>query len=164
MTHKLPTRILAIFFAASLLAACTSAGSSGEPTPTFTPRPTPWGPAAKIAVSLPANLPCRRSGNHCADWSFTVAFTAQNNIAAKVENIRMVFVSPENVVYASGGYPQWVSVDIPIPANGAGQYLGKAVNPKDPDLKGGRMDFFYQGYDEHGNKFSGKISTALSGY
>ena len=144
------------------LSSCTGASQSPSPTPTFSPRPTPWGPPAKITANLNSPLTCKLSGSRCKEWQFTVTFTSENNLGAKVENMRMAFVSHENEIYAEGGFPTWFAVNIPIPANGSAQYQGKAVNPKDPDLTDGRMDFFYQGWDDNGNKFSGKISVTLT--
>lgn len=145
-----------------LLSGCII--TSQFPIPTATPavRPTPWGPPASIDVRIASSLPCKQSGNRCQDWPFTVTFTSENNIGARVENLRMAFVSKENEIYAEGGFPTWFGVNIPIPANGSAQYQSKAVNPKNPDLAGGRMDFIYQGYDDNGNKFSGKISVSLN--
>lgn len=145
------------------LSACSSEGILYGPTATFTPRPTPWGPAAKISVNLPETISCKKSGERCAEWSFTVSFTSENGIGGKVENIRMAFVSKDNIIYAEGGYPTWKAVKVIIPANGSGMYTISVANPKDPDLMGGRMDFMYQGYDANGNKFSGKISVTLTG-
>lgn len=142
------------------LSSCSSASQS--PTPTFTPRPTPWGPPAKITADLAATLPCKLSGDRCKEWQFTVTFTSENNIGGKVENMRMAFVSKDNEIYAVGGFPTWFGVDIPIPAKDSAQYQGKVTNPKNPDLTGGRMDYFYQGWDDNGNKFSGKISGTLT--
>ena len=144
------------------LSSCDGASQSSAPTPTFTPRPTPWGPPAKVTASLASTLPCKLSGDRCKEWQFTVTFTSENNIGGKLENMRMAFVSRENEIYAEGGFPTWFGVDIPIPANGSAQYQGKVTNPKEPDLTDGRMDYFYQGYDENGNKFSGKISVTLT--
>jgi hypothetical protein len=146
----------------SFISGCSGASQSSAHTPTFTPRPTPWGPPASITARLASTLPCKLSGDRCREWQFTVTFTSDNNIGGKLENMRMAFVSRENEVYAKGGFPTWFGVNIIIPANGSAQYQGKVVNPKTPDLAGGRMDFFYQGYDDNGNKFSGKISVTLT--
>lgn len=152
--------LIFLIFTVLFLANCSSAPQS--PTPTFTPRPTPWGPPAKISAHLDSSLPCKLSGDCCKEWPFTVTFTSENNVGGKVENMRMAFVSRENEIYAEGGFPTWFGVDIPIPANGSTQYQGKVVNPQKPDLTGGRMDYFYQGFDDNGNKFSGKISVTLT--
>lgn len=144
------------------LSGCAAEGVSPAPTSTFTPRPTPWGPPASITARLASTLPCKLSGDRCREWLFTVTFTSDNNIGAKVENMRMAFVSRENEGFAEGGFPTWFGVNVPIPANGSAQYQGKVINPKTLDLTGGRMDYFYQGYDDNGNKFSGKISVMLT--
>jgi hypothetical protein len=163
MKHKFNIIILSVIISLFFISGCGDEGILYGPTPTFTPRPTPWGPAAKITVSLPTTISCKKSGERCMEWPFLVTFTSENNIGGRVENMRLVFVTKDNVGYAEGGYPTWVSVNIPIPADGKAQYTGKAVNPKEPDLEGGRMDFYYQGTDANGNKFSGKISTILAG-
>lgn len=160
MKKKYIQTMILLIFTAFLLANCNSTPQS--PTPTFTPRPTPWGSPAKITANLASALPCKLSGDRCREWQFTVTFTSVNNIGAKVENMRMAFVSKDNEIYAEGGFPTWFGVDIPILANGSAQYQGKVVNPKKPDLTGGRMDYFFQGYDDNGNKFSGKISVTLT--
>jgi hypothetical protein len=162
MLKKTNWLIFFIFILIFFLASCS--GASQSPTLTATPsiRPTPWGPSAKITARFDSPLPCKLVGERCQEWGFTVTFISENNVGARVENLRMAFVSKENEIYAEGGFPTWFGVDIPIPANGSAQYQGKAVNPGKPDLAGGRMDFIYQGYDENGNKFSGKISATLT--
>ncbi len=160
MLKKSNQFIILLFISIIFLANCN--GAPQTPTPTFTPRPTPWGPTASIAAHLDSSLPCKSSGDRCKEWLFTITFNSENNIGGKVENMRMAFVSKGNEIYAEGGFPTWFGVNIPIPANGSAQYQGKVANPKEPDLTGGRMDFFYQGWDENGNKFSGKISVTLT--
>jgi hypothetical protein len=161
MTHTSAKFALLAFFL--LTAACSASPAIHTPTPAPIARPTPWGPAAVITAALPDKISCTQGSTRCESWPFNVTFKSENGIGGQVENMRMVFVSSENVVYAEGGYPQWMGVNIPIAANGGGQYQGKATNPAEPDLKGGRMDFFYQGYDGNGNKFSGKLSVSLAG-
>lgn len=162
MLKKSNRLIFLLLISIIFLASCIGATQSQSPTPTFTPRPTPWGPPAKITANLASSLPCKLSGDRCKEWQFTVTFSSENNVGGKVENMRMAFVSKDNEIYAEGGFPTWFAVKILIPANDSAQYLGKVVNPKNPDLTGGRMDYFYQGWDENGNKFSGKLSVTLA--
>lgn len=160
----MPLRIykFILIFLFSLFALTGCMGATQTAVATFTPRPTPWGPPAKITARLASPLPCKLSGKRCSEWLFTVTFVSENSIGGKVENMRMAFVSRDNEIYAEGGFPTWFGVNILISANGSAQYQGKAVNPQKPDLTGGRMDFFYQGWDDNGNKFSGKMTISLT--
>ena len=110
MVKKTAKFILILFFVALMLIGCNGAGLSPSPTPTFSPRPTPWGPPAKITANLNSPLTCKLSGSRCKEWQFTVTFTSENNLGAKVENMRMAFVSLENEIFTEGGYPTCVAL------------------------------------------------------
>ncbi len=135
------------------------------PLPTKTPWPDPWGPPAKIVVSMAESIPCVTWETTGCRWDFKMIFRIKNNIGAKVERIRKCFFnSAGGGPYTTLGGTGWGDILRNIPPYGYYEYSGWVrTKPNSyPDLNGGRVELTYEGHDDNGNPFSGILNAILA--
>lgn len=134
------------------------------PTSTPTTRPTPGGIKAIITVSLPKTIPCTPWETNGCRWNFTATIKSENGIGGRIERFRKVFYTSKGAAYAGVTSKGWDSHLTIIPADGSASYSSwvRTKAGSVPDLRNGRVELYYEGYDDHGYKFSGTVKAMLA--
>jgi len=134
------------------------------PSPTKTAKPTPWGSPAKITAKMPKSIPCTAWEKDGCRWNFSVTFQSENGIGVKVERIRRVFYTSKGTAYVIGYGTGWGTYNLSIPPTGTKPFSSwvRTKFNSDKDLRKGSVVITYEGYDDHGNFFTGTVKATLA--
>lgn len=96
----------------------------------------------------------------------SVKFYSENGIGGKIERISVIFFTASGTRYAYGMYgvgETWTKIEIIIPEKGTSSYstMVRTKFNTPQDLRNGRVEIAFEGYDLNGNRFDGKVTARL---